>query len=303
MQNPPVKTVIPSLGRLQAFEAAARHLSFTRAAVELCVTQGAVSYHIRELEHELGAPLFIRRHRQVALTDSGQRLFLTLSRALRDIGEELGSIAEGGRRDLTVAVTTYVAIRWLSPRLNRFLGQHPDVSLRLQHPPPGRELVIDEVPDLAIWVGNGRWPGTTAEPLLPSRITIVCSPTVLDNVGSLDSPSDLKKHTVIHASEKQVYWKAWCAIAGIEGLVPAAHAYIADPNVRVQAAIDGHGVILADDLIREEIENGRLIAPFDGVIFQAHNYCLIRPRTRSPSSLALAFRDWLVDEARRAAAL
>ena len=187
---------LPSLNSLRVFEAAARHQSFTVAAEELAVTQGAVSYQVRRLEGALGIDLFRRKTRQVALTVEGERLFRAVHRMLRDLDDEVRAISpRSDRMVLTVAVSTYVAARWLSPRLGRFFSAHPEITLRLQHSVNDPTFAVEDV-DMAIRWGDGNWPGVVAELLLASPMMPVCAPGLTAGATSIRGPEDLRRSDI-----------------------------------------------------------------------------------------------------------
>ena len=286
---------LPSLNGLRVFEAAARHQSFTVAAEELAVTQGAVSYQIRRLEGALGIDLFRRKTRQVALTVEGERLFRAAHRLLRDLDDELRAISpRSDRMMLTVAVSTYVATRWLSPRLGRFFSTHPEITLRLQHSVNDPTFAVEDV-DMAIRWGDGKWPGVAAELLLASPMMPVCAPGLIEGGASTRGPEDLHGHTLLHDQPGIDLWGEWLAKAGVEGPEAGLGLAITDPNVRVQAAIDGQGVVLADCLI-ESIASGRLVAPFD-VVLEGYGFHMLYEREAARRPAFRRFREWILAEA------
>lgn len=287
---------LPSLNSLRVFEAAARHQSFTVAADELSVTQGAVSYQIRRLEGGLGIDLFRRKTRQVALTVEGERLFRAVHRLLRDLDDEVRSISpRSDRMVLTVAVSTYVAARWLSPRLGRFFSAHPEITLRLQHAVNDPTFAVEDV-DMAIRWGDGNWPGVASELLLASPMMPVCAPGLIDGGATARGPEDLIGHTLLHDQPGIDLWGEWFAKAGGEAPPARAGLTITDPNVRVQAAMDGQGVVLADCLIENEIAAERLVAPFD-VVLDGYGFHMLYESGAARRPAFRRFRDWLLSEA------
>lgn len=286
---------LPSLNGLRIFEAAGRHLSFTRAAAELCVTQGAVSYQIRQLEAQLGLRLFDRRIREVLLTDEGERLLRVVQRALKDISGEIRALSPS-REDgiLTIAVSTYVATRWLSPRLNRFFAQRPEITLRLQHSVNAPDFDMETV-DLAIRWGNGDWPELESVLLLPMPMKLVCSPRLATGPDPL-TLHDLRNQIFLHDEPEVDLWPIWLLQAGLAQLAPGRGPTISDPNVRIQAAIDSQGVVLADDLVAGDLAAGRLVAPFD-IQLQGYGFYLLHSTAAGTRPKVRAFLDWIIAEA------
>lgn len=289
---------IPALAALRAFEAVARHASFTRAAEELRVTQGAVSYQVKQLEAELGAPLFRREGRAIRLTRAAERLLRPLQRALADIAEAIAAVAPGGSEpQLTVALSTYFAAHWLSKRLGRFSLQHPNVRMRLQHPESSARFGADEV-DMAIRWHRADWTAAdlAIERLFLSPITPVCSPRLRVGPPRLAHPIDIHRHALLRDEVTREAWSEWLKLAGIAQPIPAREVTINDPNVYIQAAIDGQGVALADGLVADDIALGRLVEPFEPRL-DGYGYFLVYPRDTPLRPAATAFRDWLVGEA------
>ena len=286
---------LPSLNSLRGFEAAGRHLSFTLAAEELRVTQGAISYQVRNLEAQLGLQLFHRRVRAVVLTPEGARLLTATQRTFRQLSEEIESLRPGRSRDiLTVAVSTYVATRWLSRRLNAFLTQDPKVTLRLQHSVNAPDFEIRDV-DIAVRWGRVGSFGPHSALLLPMPMVPVCSPELLQGGNPLHAPKDLGGQTLLRDDPNDDLWPDWLELAGVGQESVGAGQVISDPNVRIQAAMDGQGVVLADDLVAEERRSGRLVAPFEWRL-EGYGYHIAWPGPRE-RPVAKAFRNWLMAEA------
>ena len=206
---------LPSLNALRAFEAGARHLSFTRAAEELHVTQTAISHQVRQLEAELGFSLFRRSTRRLELTAEGQRLALPLSQALDRIGEAVEAV-RARRRDsvLRVSMAPAFGAKWLVGRLSRFWLAHPEVELELHHSPVLADFTRDDV-DLAVRYGRGPWPGLVSELLIRLEKIPVCSPRLLEGEHPLRRPEDLAHHVLLHEGDHAFWlsvWREWmCA--------------------------------------------------------------------------------------------
>ncbi len=286
---------IPSLKALHAFEAAARHSSFTLAAAELSLSQGAISYQVRQLETGFGSPLFHRRTRQVELTPAGKALFRAVSRLFAELDDEIARIfPERGDARLTVAVTTYFVTRWLSSRLGRFLNSHHGFTLQIQHSVNDPNFSLDNV-DLAIRWGDGRFPGSESELLIEMPMFMVCAPALLERADGLARPEDVLRQTLLRDQEDIDYWPQWLQAAGLEATHTPDAPVIVDPNVRVQSAVDGQGLALANPLVQAEIDAGLLVEPFD-IRLQGYGYYLIWSRNSRQDEALRLFRDWLRDE-------
>jgi len=292
-----MQPAIPSLAALRSFEAVARLGSFTRAAGELGVTQGAVSYQVRLLEEEIRGPLFRREGRGIALTAEAQRLLPILQQALADIAEGIAAVLPAAEDEakLTVALSTYFAAHWLSKRLAGFSQRHPAIKLRLQHPESTADFA--EV-DMAI-----RWhaldaaaPGLQSELLFAAPLAPVCSQKLRDGPLPLASPTHLHHHMLLRDEVTRDAWTTWLKRAGVTPPARIREVTINDPNVYIQAAIDGQGFALADSLVADDIALGRLIEPFD-LRLEGYGYFLTYPRAALARRSARAFRDWLLAEA------
>jgi LysR family glycine cleavage system transcriptional activator len=287
---------LPPLKALRAFEAAARNGSFTEAAKELSLTQGAISYQIRILESSLGISLFKRSARQVNLTDAGQSLFHTTHRLFRELENEIHSIAPGKEQlILTVSVSTYFVTRWLSKRLGQFLNSHPEITIRLQHSVNDPDFTFKDV-DLAIRWGDGSWPHGESEMLIPSPMIAVCSPQLMAGDNGLKQIDDLRQRTFLHDQEGNDGWAEWLAKAGLEALESGPGPVIVDPNVRLQSAIDGQGLVLANILILDEIDSGRLVEPYN-IRLEGYGFHLHYTDSTKRRNAFLLFRQWLLNEA------
>lgn len=287
---------LPPLNGLRAFEAGARHLSFTRAARELSVTQTAISHQVRQLEDRLGVKLFERRPRELRLTAAGNLLYPALSDALDRMEAAVTRVQSAPRtRPLTVSVTPTFGSRWLAQRLGRFWRQHPDVDLRLHHSVQLVDLSRDDV-DLAVRWGRGNWPGLQSEKLMRAQATPLCSPALLKGEHPLKTPSDLRHHTLIHQRDYQE-WIEWLAAAGVYDINGQRGPVIDDANAIIQSTMEGDGVMIAiPEVLSPEIDSGRLVAPFQTTPDPLFAYYLVYlPRTLERPD-AKAFRDFLIEE-------
>jgi DNA-binding transcriptional LysR family regulator len=263
--------------------------------MELSLTQGAISYQVRHLEAELGIALFLRSARQVSLTAEGQSLYRTTHRLFRELEDEIHHIAPGqDELILTVSVSTYFVTRWLSKRLGNFLNQHPEITLRLQHSVNDPDFTVEDV-DLAIRWGKGDWPGSESELLISSPMFAVCSPELIKGDSPAARLEELRGQTFLHDQESNDGWREWLRQAGLDDLNAGAGPVIIDPNVRVQSAIDGHGLVLANILLNEDITAGRLAKPF-GIELEGYGFHLLyTPAVKRLRAFQL-FRKWLLRE-------
>jgi len=288
---------LPSLTALRAFEAAARHLSFTKAAAELHVTQAAISHQVKSLERHLGVRLFRRLTRRLLLTDEAQTLLNVVQRSFDDISGTVQQLSKQSTHGaLDVVLRPFFASRWLSQRLSRFWIQYPEITLRLHHSSATVEFPGADV-DLAVRWGDGNWSGVEVELLVPVKVAPVCSPGLLHGeVPPLRSPADLPLHPLLH-EENVKLWPLWFAGVGLPDIHVPPGPIIDDTNVRVQAAMDGHGFALAPlALLRDDIATGRLLTPFDYVMDHL-GYYIVYPRGALTQPKVRIFRDWLLAEA------
>jgi len=276
------------LNALRAFEAAARHLNFTRAAIELCVSQGAVSHQVAALEERLGTPLFRRLPRGLALTDEGQALVPAVADAFDRIGATLDLYADGRLREvLNVGVVGTFAAGWLLRRLDDFNRTHPRVDLRLMTN-NNRVDIAGEGLDFAIRFGNGAWHGLHAEPILEAPLSPLCSPAIAER---LTEPSALWRETLLR-SYRADEWPRWFEAVGAP--CPSLHGPVFDTSLAMVAAAQaGIGVALAPPLMfADDLIAGRLIQPFPAEIVTG-GYWLTRLMSRKDTPAMAAFREWL----------
>jgi len=276
------------LNALRAFEAAARHLNFTRAAIELCVSQGAVSHQVAALEERLGTPLFRRLPRGLALTDEGQALVPAVADAFDRIGATLDLYADGRLREvLNVGVVGTFAAGWLLRRLDDFSRNNPRVDLRLMTN-NNRVDIAGEGLDFAIRFGNGAWHGVHAEPVLEAPLSPLCSPAIAER---LTDPSALSRETLLR-SYRADEWPRWFETTG--ALCPSLHGPVFDTSLAMVAAAQaGIGVALAPPLMfADDLIAGRLVQPFPAEIVTG-GYWLTRLMSRKDTPAMAAFRLWL----------
>ncbi len=298
---------LPSLGALRTFEAAARHLSFTRAAEELSVTPAAVSYQIRMLEEQLAVRLFVRSTRAVQLAPAGQLLVSAMTEAFGGIARAVERLRElNGRSQLTVTTGPSFAAKWLVPRLHRFLQQNPSADVRVEVSQELSDLARSGI-DIAVRFGTGNYPGMRVDRLFDEMIAPVCSPRLLDGRPPLRHPRDLRRHTLIHVDwqvEGATWpdWPMWMLAAGIDSREPIRALHFIQTSLAVQAAIDGQGVALSEStLVADDIAAGRLVYPFalsirGPALFAYH---LVSPQADADRPLLKSFRDWIIAEAKQ----
>ena len=293
---------LPPLNALRAFEAAARHMNFSRAAEELSVTPGAVSQQIQNLEDYIGAALFKRTPKGLLLTDGAQTALPALREAFDRLAEaaSLLTAAEDGRR-LTVSAAPSFAAKWLVPRLGRFEAAHPEVDVWLS---AGLELVdftSGEV-DLAIRYGTGRYPGLEVARLLGETVSPVVSPRLLEEIP-LHDLADLSRHVLLHdgspdADDSCPDWSMWLAARGVKGVDGARGPRFNQSSLVIEAAVNGRGVALAKQtLAQADLDAGRLAIPFDIATAVDFAYYIVHPKAKGRLSQVKAFVSWLLAEA------
>lgn len=279
------------LNALRAFEASARLSSFTRAGLELRVTQTAISQQVRALEETLGVTLFKRLPRGLVLTDEGEALLPVLSDAFRRISTTLSQFEEGNFREiLTVGVVGTFAIGWLLPRLGTFKRQHPSVDLRLKTNNNRADILLDGL-DFFIRFGDGAWHGTDAIQLMDAPLSPVCAPSIAKR---LRRPADLANEELLR-SYRRDEWAVWFRAAGVEP--PSLRGWMFDSSLAlVEAAARGMGVALVPvAMFARELEDQRLVQPFE-VIASMGSYWLTRVKSRAETASMMAFQRWILAE-------
>jgi len=292
---------LPSLNALRAFEAAARHLSFTRAADELNVTQAAVSHQVKALEERLGVRLFRRLNRRLMLTDAGQMLQPPLGDALDRMADAVAHLKREESAVLTITTMESFAASWLVPRLARFRRRNPDIDVRLMLSDESVDLAREGI-DAGIRYGRGEWSRALVERLMTEELYPVCAPSLIHGPKSLARPADLKHFTLLHDDMRQD-WVMWLMAAGVEGIDATRGPAFQHSNLVVQAAIAGQGVALGRSvLVADALADGRLVRPFDIALPSDYAYYLALAKGREGRPKVQAFRDWLMEEAARSEA-
>lgn len=284
-----LRSLLP-LNALRAFEASARHLSFTRAAIELCVTQAAVSHQVKSLEAQLNVTLFKRLPRGLMLTSEGESLLPVLRDAFDRIALTLDQFEGGHYREvLTVGAVGTFAVGWLLPRLADFHSRYPLIDLRLSTH-NNRVDVAAEGLDYAIRFGAGAWHGTDACPLLEAPLTVLCVPQIAEQ---LRSPADVLKHTLLR-SYRADEWSLWFQAAGLPSDTRVPRSVVFDSSLAMmEAALQGAGVALAPArMFSRQLENDVIRQPFEMGITTG-SYWLTRLQSRAETPAMVAFKGWL----------
>ncbi len=299
MRNP---NALPPLDLLVGFESAARHLSFTKAGEELYLTQSAVSRQIKELEEELGLPLFQRRHRALALTEAGHQFYAAAAQALATMRAATERLrARSGRKALSVTTTHSFAALWLIPRLAGFTRDHPGVDVRITAETKVQDLERDAL-DIALRHGPASLAGPNAVRLFGEKVFPVCSPKVLRK-KPLEKPSDLKNHVLLQYDDPDgrhpwLHWKTWLEVERIADLKPAGTLSFSGYEQIIPAAVAGHGVALGrSPLVKDLLASGELVAPFKSQADPARAYFAIVSRNAAGRPEVAAFLNWLKAEA------
>lgn len=285
---------LPSLNGLRAFEAAARHESFTRAAEELAVTQGAVSHQVKALEAELGLRLFRRRPQGLALTEAGSGYLEVVRDALDRLAagtERLRERSATGR--LTVSTSPNFAAKWLVHRLGGFVSAHPEIDLRISANPQHVDFARDDV-DLAVRHGEGRWPGLHAVRLYEEELFPVCSPALLE--GAAAPEELLERHVLLHLDSRDD-WSKWLGAAGLRADLARGPVFD-QASMAIDAALDGQGIALGRTaLVARDLIAARLVRPFERSLPVAYAYWIVTPAASAALPKIAGFRDWLLAEA------
>ena len=288
---------LPPLNALKAFEAAARHESFTRAAEELFVTQGAVSHQVKALETELGIKLFNRERQRLIITEAGREYLTVIRDALDRIA--LGTERLLQRQNsgvLTVSTSPDFAAKWLVHRLGNFAEAHPEIDLRVSATMHHVDFTREEV-DLAVRHGDGNWPGLETVRLSSEQLFAVCSPKLLTGRRRLIKPSDILKYPLIHM-DSRADWSKWLQAMGLEDAEVIHGPVLNRASMVIDAAINGQGIALArTTLAAWDLFNGRLVRPFLDSMRLSKTYWVICPKATAAVPKVVTFRDWLLAEA------
>ncbi len=293
---------LPPLKSLRYFDAAAKTLSFTRAADELFVTQAAVSHQVKALEEFLGVALFIRKNRRLHLSEEGQAYWPAIRKIFEQLADATAQLkSSGATGPLTVSVAPSFAVTWLVPRLSQFNERYPDIDVRMKADDELADFVRDDV-DMQIFFGNhddnheGYDDDLDVQCLLEEKLAPVCSPDLLKGRRRpLETPDDLRYHTLLH-DESTDDWKNWLKMAGVEGVNLNTGTIFSHSNLVLQAARYGQGIAIGHSVLAQsDIELGRLVKLFDLELTSNYSYDIVCPKMWADKPKIKAFRDWLLD--------
>lgn len=294
---------LPPLNALRAFEVAARHLSFTRAADELFVTPAAVSQQVRQLEDLLGCRLFARGGKALGLTPAGAELLPGLRDGFDRLADAVRRVDGLGRRPaLRVSVAPSFAVKWLLPRIEDFAGRHPEIDLHIEASMALADPRRDEI-DAAIRYGGGQYPGLRVERLLAEEVVVVCRPDLVSAARPLSEPADLLHHTLLHddspdGDQSCPSWEAWLRAAGIATVDGARGPRFNQSSLVLEAALLGRGVALAKAaLAAADLAAGRLVRPFGPGLPVAFAYYFAATDAKVRDPRVQALRQWLLEQA------
>lgn len=294
---------LPPIAAMRALEAAARHLSFTRAADELNITQSAVSHQIRHLEEFWGFPLFKRQNRGLLLTDQGEALAGVVRSFLEQMEQTLGRLAQSEVcGPLKVSLLQSFAVTWLVPRLPDFQAANPDIDVWISTNDDPIDFADGEA-DLAIRLGGGNYPALYSELLLTENVFPVCSPRLVERMGMPEAPADLLHYPLMlrNNEERTSTWQEWFLRAGVENPQLADGPRFPDTNMALQAALADQGVALARSAhVGDDLKAGRLIRLFDVEYPSNSAYYIVCPSGREGQPKIRAFRAWLQAQAKLA---
>lgn len=287
---------LPPLNALKAFEAAARSESFTRAAQELNVTQGAVSHQVKALEATLEITLFNRERQRLVMTEAGRDYLAVVRDAFDQMAvgtERLMQRQSSGV--LTVSTSPDFAAKWLVYRLGRFAESHPEIDLRVSAAAHRVDFAREDV-DVAVRHGDGKWPGLDAARLCSERLFPVCSPKLISGRNRITAASDLLKFPLLRLDDWKT-WTKWFAAAGV--IDPVARGPVLNrASMLIDAAVDGHGIALARTVLAAwDLINGRLVTPIDVSLKLSNTYWIVCPKAASSVPKIAIFRNWLLGEA------
>ncbi len=297
---------LPPLNALRAFEAAGRHLSLTKAAGELHVTPAAVSHQVKGLEDYLRVKLFRRVGNSLRLTDAGQACLPGLGEGFDQLAGAIDRLKDhDSRGPLHVSVAPAFAAKWLVPRLERFDAAHPDIDVRIS---ASLEIVdLDrEGFDAAIRLGRGSYPGLDVHELFAESVVPMCGPSLIEGGHPLRTPADLRHHVFLHDDSLRFDraapdWPMWLKSAGVEEVDSSRGPHFSHPDHAMQAAMDGAGVVLGwRTLAAADLAAGRLVIPFDLTLPMELEFYFVCPHVAAERPKIVAFRDWLLEESRRA---
>jgi LysR family transcriptional regulator, glycine cleavage system transcriptional activator len=293
---------LPPLNSLRAFESAARHLSFSKAAEELFVTPAAISQQIKQLEGFLGVVLFRRMTRAVSLTEDAKVVLPTLTEGFDKLAHAVEHLSHADETGLlTVSTPPTFAAKWLLQRLPRFSDEYPDIDVRLDASLVPREFGRDGI-DVSIRLGDGEFPGLHTSRIFDEEFSPVCSPRLIDSGNPLKQPSDIKNHRLLHVDWGKLQislpdWRMWTHAAGIANAEQEHGLHFNVESMAIEAAINGDGVALVSHhAVVDDIEAGRLVRPFELTLPADYSYWLVCPQDHLHRVKVKAFCDWMSGE-------
>lgn len=293
---------LPPLNSLRAFEATARHMSFTKAAGELNVTPAALSHQVKALEQTLQLALFHRRSRAIELTEAGRLLYPGVHAGFETLMQAVARLQVlRDDRVLVISAGPGFTVKWLVPRLYSFLERHPDIDARMSANLAFSDFATDGV-DVAIRFGRGGFSGLYEKELFPEFVLPLCSPDVRDGDPPLRAPSDLRHVQLIHDdslefAEESPNWQTWLDAAGVTGVDARRGLRFNIADHALDAAIEGAGVVLARRVVADhDMRTGRLVAPFELELPVGMSFYLVCPEGTEELPKVRAFRDWLESE-------
>ena len=288
---------LPPLISLRVFEAVARHLSFTKAAEELHVTQAAVSHQVKKLEEWLGLTLFLRLNRSIKLTREGEAYAKPLSEAFDALAAATDTLLNNtGPQSISIATFDSIAANWLAPRIRKFQEGNPGIAIKIATRNFYSDFSENDA-DVEIRYGDGAWPGLHVVKIADEEIFPVCSPSLLGRKRKLKSVDEAKNYELIH-DEMVMEWADWLEAAGASTANADRGLHYNHSHIVIQSAIAGEGLALGRSLlVADELASGRLIAPFDFKMRSKFSYYMVCPKELSDQAWINEFRDWLLKEA------
>lgn len=287
---------LPPLNSLKAFESSARHLSFTKAAEELFVTQAAVSHQIKILESFLGIDLFIRKNRALELTDLGKMYFADISKVLNRLADATSKLlTEKNSRHLTITVPQTFGIQWLVPKLTEFNQLYPDIEVRLKGEDEDEGILNDNV-DVSIYYGKGNWDTLQVEKLAEGNLLLLASPKLLEK-KPINTVNDLNNHTIIHIKTRD-NWQNMVNYLQVDGLNINHGPLFSHTFMALQAAIHGQGIVLANKILaKQEVENGTLkvVLPIKNLL-DSKAFYLVNQLDKADNECINIFKKWIIEK-------
>lgn len=285
-----------NLNAVRAFEAVARHLSFTRAAQELNVTQAAVSHQIKALEQRLGVTLFLRHNRGLLLTKEGQAMIQPLSTAFDLIDDATNLLTRREVEIIKVSMPCSFASMWLVPRLQTFYARYPNIDVRVMITSKSEDMLKAGDVDIDLRYGDGKWPQVAAQKFLNEDIFPVCSPALLAGSRPLSNPDDLGEYILLHDS-RDFGWKAWLDHAGVKGVDYSRGPGFSHYHHSIQSALLGDGIAMGrSPLVADALSRGDLVRPFSINLPTGMGYYLVTAGPVSDRTRVRMFSNWLLEE-------